>query len=66
MTTDGGIHILGTKPIHVVPALALLGIGVLLQSNFVKGAGFGMALVLLFNNMRAGAPRYRWRLKDAE
>ena len=64
MTTDGGLHILGTQPSHfIVPAvLALVAVG--LNSTLLQGVALGMWLTLLFGNTRT-ARFYRWRVDDS-
>jgi len=62
MTTDDGLHLFGTEPTHLPIPLGLTFGGQLLGIDLMAGIGMGMLLVLLFGNMRAQAPRYRWRV----
>lgn len=66
MALDGGIHHLGTKIVHMIPAFLLLGIGMVLSSDYVQGMSVGMLLVFLFGNVRTRAEYYRWRVKPME
>ena len=64
MTLDGGIHHLGTKFVHIVPTLLVMLVGYAIGSDLIQGVAIGMALVLLFGNMRTRAEYYRWRVRE--
>lgn len=64
MALDGGIHHLGTKMIHDLPALLIIGVGLVLDNAVMMAFAAGMLVVLLFGNIRCRAPFYRWRVKD--
>jgi len=64
MTTDDGLHLLGTKPIHMVPPIVIGAIATALQSSQIMWFAAGMLTVLIFGNTRC-IPTYRWRV-DAE
>jgi len=63
MTTDDGLHLLGTQPVHLLPPFGIGAVGLLLDSGFVVGVALGMLLVLLFGNMRT-VRTYRWRVES--
>lgn len=65
MATDDGLHLLGTKFIHQVPAWTLMVIGTLLDSTWLLGFAAGMLAVLIFGNLRT-TRGYRWRVDEGE
>jgi hypothetical protein len=62
MATDDGLHLLGSKLEHQIPAWIIVAVGLLLDITWVQSLGIGMMLVLIFGNMRAQSPYYRWRV----
>jgi len=65
MTTDDGLHLLGTQPVHLVPPFGIGAVGWLVDSGFTSGVAVGMLTVLLFGNMRT-VRTYRWRVDESE
>ena len=65
MTTDDGLHLLGTQPVHLVVPLAVAVVGWLLDSQTTMAFATGMLTVLLFGNMRT-VRTYRWRVDESE
>jgi len=66
MTTDDGLHLLGTKPIHLLPPSLVALVGVMSGSDTIVAFAVGIYAVLLFGNMRT-VKTYRWRVdQDAE
>jgi len=63
MTTDDGLHLIGTRMAHQIPMWVFMLSGLVLDNQLLTGVGMGIALVILAGNMRAQAPDYRWRVK---
>jgi hypothetical protein len=63
MTTDDGLHLIGTRMAHQIPMWVFMLSGLVLDNQLLTGVGMGIALVLIAGNMRAGAPEYRWRVE---
>jgi len=64
MTLDAGIHHLGTKMSHNIPAFAAMGVGIALDVTWLQAFAAGMLVVNLYSNMRCRAPHYRWRVRE--
>ena len=60
MTTDDGLHLLGTKPIHLLPPFFVALVGVISGIEVIVAFAAGIFTVLLFGNMRT-VKTYRWR-----
>jgi len=51
---------------HLVAPIALVALGAILNNNAIQMFGFGILATLLWSNMRAHAPQYRWREGPAD
>jgi len=61
MTTDDGLHLLGTKPIHLLPPFLVALVGVISGIDTIVAFAVGAFAALLFGNMRT-VKTYRWRV----